>query len=120
MNLIELFENAGIYRANLKQFTFEDTIKVKQQFEIVRSNNPNIEAKVADDLILAMNEFPKELLFISNNRILYNFFSGKNHSRNRFSSDNAVAVNVDALKAFIERLLSKPLDDFFEQKLAQV
>jgi len=119
MNIIELFENAGIYRENLKEFTFDDTVKVKQYYENLRISNPNIDTNAADDLISAMNEFPTELLFISNNRILYNFFSGKNHSRNRFSSDNAVAVSIDAVKSFIERFLSKSLNLFFEQKMAQ-
>lgn len=36
MNIIQLFENAGIYRENLKVFAHEDIDKVKKQFQIER------------------------------------------------------------------------------------
>ncbi|KRD11394.1 hypothetical protein ASE21_06705 [Flavobacterium sp. Root901] len=119
MNIIELFENAGIYRENLSAFSIEDSEKVRKQFEIERSQNPVLDPEIAANLITAINEFPKELLFISNNRILYNFFSGKNYSRNRFISDYAVSVPEENIKAFIDKFLAKDLDKFFEQNLAQ-
>jgi hypothetical protein len=68
-------------------------------------------------LILAINENPRELLFISNNRILYNFFSGKNYSRNRFSSDNSVSVSPESIQLFIKKYLEKDLDTFFDKSL---
>jgi hypothetical protein len=117
MNSIELFENAGIYKESATEFTFDDTVKVQKQFEIERSQNSNIDPNLASNLILAMNEHPKELLFISNNRILYNFFAKKNHSRNRFSSDVVPSVSVDAIKSFINKFLSKDLDAFFDEKM---
>lgn len=119
MNIIELFENAGIYRENLSAFSIEDSEKVRKQFEIERSQNPGLDPEIAANLITAINEFPKELLFISNNRILYNFFSRKNYSRNRFISDYAVSVPEENIKAFIDKFLAKDLDKFFEQNLAQ-
>jgi hypothetical protein len=117
MNIIELFEYSGIYSENLRAFTPEDVIKVKKQFDIEQSQNPNINRDVADNLILAMNENPRELLFISNNRILYNFFSGKNYSRNRFSSDNSVSVSAEGIQLFIKEYLEKDLDSFFDKSL---
>jgi hypothetical protein len=117
MNIIELFEYSGIYSENLRAFTPEDVIKVKKQFDIEQSQNPNINRDVADNLILAMNENPRELLFISNNRILYNFFSGKNYSRNRFSSDNSVSVSAEGIQLFIKKYLEKDLDSFFDKSL---
>lgn len=119
MNIIELFENAGIYTENLRTFTSEDTVKAKQQFDIERSQNPNIDPNLADHLILGMNEFPRELLFISRNRILYNFFAKKNYSRNRFSSDVHISATILEVQAFIERFLAKDLELFFDQDLAK-
>jgi hypothetical protein len=119
MNIIELFENAGIYIENRKEFTFEDNIKVKQQFDIARNANQDINANLADNLIAAINEFPSELLFLSNNRRLYNFFSKKNYSRNRFNSDNVPSVSSDRIKAFIEKFLIEDLNSFFQQKIDQ-
>lgn len=119
MNIIELFENAGIYRENLSVFSIEDSEKVRKQFEIERSQNPNLDPNLADNLISAINEFPKELLFITNNRILYNFFSKKNYSRNRFITDYSVSANEENIKSFIDRFLSKDLDAFFDQSIAQ-
>jgi hypothetical protein len=117
MNIIELFEYSGIYSENLRGFTPEDVIKVKKQFDIEQSQNQSINRDVADNLILAINENPRELLFISNNRILYNFFSGKNYSRNRFSSDNSVSVSAEAIQLFIKKYLEKDLDSFFDKSL---
>ena len=77
--------------------------------------NPSLQS----NLILAINEFPQELLFISNNRVLYNFFAKKNHSRSRFSSDNTVSVDANAVKLFIEKFLSEALDAFFDEKMTQ-
>ncbi|KRB54837.1 hypothetical protein [Flavobacterium sp. Root186] len=119
MNIIELFENAGIYRENLSGFSIEDSEKVKKQFEIERSQNLNLDQNVADNLISAINQFPKELLFISNNRILYNFFSKKNYSRNRFITDYSISVSEENVKSFIDSFLSRDLDAFFDQSIAQ-
>lgn len=119
MNIIELFENAGIYRENLSEFTVEDTVKAKKQFDIELAQKPGPDPNLANNLILAMNDFSKELLFISNNRRIYNLFAKKNHSRYRFSSDNIVTVSNEDIKAFIDRFLSEDLDLFFDQKMAQ-
>lgn len=119
MNIIELFENAGIYRENLTGFTFDDIVKVQKQFEVERTQNPNLNPSLQSNLILAINEFPQELLFISNNRVLYNFFAKKNHSRSRFSSDNNVSADANAVKLFIEKFLSEALDAFFDEKMTQ-
>ena len=119
MNIIELFENSGIYRENLNEFTFDDTVKVQKQFEIERIQNPNLEVSLQQNLTLALNEFPKEMLFISNNRVLYNFFAKKNHSRSRFSSDNAISIDANAIKSFIEKFLMEALDTFFDEKMSQ-
>lgn len=117
MNIIELFEYSGIYSEALRGFTPEDVIKVKKQFDIEQAQNPSINRDVADNLILAMNENSRELLFISNNRILYNFFAGKNYSRNRFSSDNAVSASAESIHFFIKKFLEKDLNSFFDQSL---
>jgi len=117
MNIIELFENSGIYKEDLRQFTFEDTVKAKKQFEIETSTDRNLVGNFDTDLILAMNEFPKELLFIVNNRVLYNLFAKKNYSRNRFNANNAVSVPDEAIKAFVSRFLTADLGLFIEKKM---
>lgn len=117
MNIIELFENAGIYTENLKAFSADDVAKAKQQFENERAQNPGIDANLADNLILAMNEFPRELLFISRNRILYNFLANRNYSRNRFTSDVYISATNEEIKSFIAKFLAKDLDLIFDPLL---
>lgn len=119
MNIIELYENSGIYRENLKEFTFDDVVKVQKQFDVERSKNPNVNLALQQNLISAINEFPNELMFISNNRILYNFFAKTNYSRNRFSSDNHVSVGVETVKSFIQSFLSEEIDSFFDKKIEE-
>ncbi|KAF2336491.1 hypothetical protein [Flavobacterium daemonense] len=119
MNIIELFENAGIYRENLRDFSAEDIEKARRQFEIERSGNANMQPDLGENLILAMNNFPGQLLFISNNRILYNFFAKKNYSRNRFSSDYTASSSKADVQAFIDKFLSKDLDLILDQYMSQ-
>ncbi|WP_395065566.1 hypothetical protein [Flavobacterium sp.] len=119
MNIIELFENAGIYKENATRFTFDDTVKIQKQIEIERSQNPNIDGATATNLTLAMNDYPKELLFISGNRILYNFFAKKNHSRTRFMSDIKNEASPEAVKLFIDKFLSDDLNAFFDKKITE-
>lgn len=119
MNIIELYEKAGIYKENATEFTFDDIVKVKTQIEIERSQNPSVYNSLATNLTLAINENPKELLFISGNRILYNFFAKKNHSRTRFISDVKTQATPDAVKGFIDKFLIEDLNLFFEQKIIE-
>ena len=119
MNIIELFEKATIHIVNQSNFTSNDVVKVKQQLEVERTNNPNLDTNVATNLISAMNENPNELLFISNNRILYNFFAKTNHSRNRFLSDAKINTTNEAVQNFVEKYLNNDLETYFDEKISK-
>lgn len=119
MNIIELFEKATIHIENQSNFTSNDVVKVKQQLEVERTNNPNLDTSVATNLISAMNENPNELLFISNNRILYNFFAKTNHSRNRFLSDAKINTSNEAVQNFVEKYLNNDLETYFDEKISK-
>jgi hypothetical protein len=119
MNIIELFEKATIHIENQSNFTSNDVVKVKQQLEVERTNNPNLDTSVATNLISAMNENPNELLLISNNRILYNFFAKTNHSRNRFLSDAKISSSNEAIQNFIEKYLNNDLETYFDEKISK-
>lgn len=114
MNIIELFENAGIYNPNLRSFSSEDIEKAKKQFEIERSGNTNVMPDLGENLVLAMENYFNQLLFVCNNRILYNFFSKKNYSRNRFISDHPISSSKEDVRIFIDKFLSKDLDVILE------
>jgi hypothetical protein len=66
-----------------------------------------------------MNENPNELLFISNNRILYNFFAKTNHSRNRFLSDAKINTTNEAVQNFVEKYLNNDLETYFDEKISK-
>ncbi|WP_035646746.1 hypothetical protein [Flavobacterium sp. ASV13] len=114
MNIIELFENAGIYKANIQSFSAEDIEKARRQFEIERSGNTNVQPDLGSNLVLAIENYANQLLFISNNRILYNFFSKKNYSRNRFITDHPISSSKEDVRVFIDKFLSKDLDAILE------
>ena len=117
MNIIELFENANV-KNNTATFTLDDNVKVRKQFEIEKSQNPSLDSNLVSNLILAMTNHPKELSFIANNRILYNFFSRKNLSRDKFNP-SAVSVPSENIKSFINEFLSAHLNTFFNDKMEQ-
>ena len=117
MNIIELFENANV-KNNTATFTLDDNVKVGKQFEIEKSQNPSLDSNLVSNLILAMTNHPKELSFIANNRILYNFFSRKNLSRDKFNP-SAVSVPSENVKSFINEFLSAHLNTFFNDKMEQ-
>ena len=117
MNIIELFENANV-KNNTATFTLDDNVKVRKQFEIEKSQNPSLDSNLVSNLILAMTNHPKELSFIANNRILYNFFSRKNLSRDKFNP-SAISVPSESVKSFINEFLSAHLNTFFNDKMEQ-
>jgi len=118
MNIIELFENAGIYNADLRSFSSEDIEKAKKQFEIERSGNANVAPDLGQNLVLAMENYANQLLFLCNNRILYNFFSKKNYSRNRFISDHPISSSKEDVRVFMDKFLSKDLDAILDDYMA--
>lgn len=117
MNIIELFENANV-KNTTSTYTSDDNVKVRQQFDIEKNQNPSIDSNVASNLILAMTNHTNELNFIANNRILYNFFSKRNLSRDKFNP-SGISANSENVKSFINEFLSKDLTTFFDEKMEQ-
>ncbi len=119
MNIIELFEAAGIYQENAIEFVLEDSLKVSKYMDLQKIQNPNMDTMDAANLTEALQNYPNELWFVAYNRILYNFFAKTNHSRGRFRTDRVVSVTPQAIQAFIEKFLLDELDSYFEQKVTQ-
>jgi len=119
MNIIELFEAAGIYQENATEFILEDSKKVSKYMDSQKEQNPNIDTTLATRLNEALQDYPNELWFIAYNRILYNFFAKTNHTRSRFSTDRIVKVSHQAIHTFIEKFLLEDLDSYYEQKITQ-
>jgi hypothetical protein len=119
MNIIELFEAAGIYKENATEFILEDSNKVSKYLDLQKEQNPNIDTTAATRLIEALQNYPNELWFIAYNRILYNFFAKTNHTRSRFISDRIVKVSHQEIHTFVEKFLIEDLDSYFEQKISQ-
>lgn len=118
MNIIELFEELKIEKSNILLFSAEDIIRIEKQVNVEKRINPDIDVNVANNLILALKEYRRELYFVVSNRILYNLFSKKNYSRHSFPSPQK-EHDSSAIQAFITQFLNDDLVLFFDQNLSQ-
>ncbi|WP_316634354.1 hypothetical protein [uncultured Flavobacterium sp.] len=118
MNIIELFEELKIDKNNILLFSPEDIIRVEKQVNVEKRINPGIDVNVANNMILALKEYRKELYFIVSNRILYNLFSKKNYSRHNFPSPQR-EYDCEKIQSFINKFLNDDLVLFFDQNLSQ-
>lgn len=116
MNIIELYDLSQIYDPNAIVFTNENITKVESHFQLEKKADSSLDNSILENLILAMKEYPRELLFISRNRVLYNLFSNKNYSRQRFFSDRNIHVETELIKKFIQRFLLDSLNYNFDVK----
>ena len=118
MNIIELFENLNIDKSSLLQITSEEIIRIEKHINVEKKINPDIDVNVANNLIEALKNYPLEFQFITNTRVLYNFFSKKNYIRDAFPNQN-VEVDSDRVKLFIEKFLQDDLTTFFDKKIIE-
>jgi hypothetical protein len=118
MNIIELFEELKIEKANLLSFSTEDIIRVEKQINVEKRINPAIDVNVANNLILALKEYRTALYFVVSNRILYNLFSKKNYSRHHFPSPQK-EHEAEKIQYFISQFLNDDLVLFFDQNVSQ-
>ncbi|MEC4003456.1 hypothetical protein OX283_002200 [Flavobacterium sp. SUN052] len=118
MNIIQLFEILQIDKDKTLQFTTDEIIRIEKQVNVEKKINPEIDVNVAANLIEALKNYPNEFHFISNNRILYNFFSKAELPRDKFQRQN-IEVSTENVKHFISLFLMEDIDLFFDQKMAQ-
>lgn len=84
MNIIELFKNLNIDKSSLLHITTEEIIRIEKHVNVEKKINPDIDVNDANNLIEALRNFPSEFQFITNTRVLYNFFTKKNFLRDAF------------------------------------
>ncbi|TDW46546.1 hypothetical protein EV144_106218 [Flavobacterium sp. 270] len=117
MNIIELFEELKIDKNKILSYSSDDIIRVEKQVNVEKRINPDIDSNVANNLILALKEYRKELYFIVSSRILYSLFSKTNYSRHHFSP--LQDYDVEKIQSFIIQFLNDDLVLFFDQNLSQ-
>ena len=118
MNIIELFEKLNINKGLTLQFSPEELIRIEKQVNVEKRINPEIDANVAANLIEALKKYPEEFHYITNNRILYNFFAKTSHFRDQFPKENS-SIDNERVSAFISAFLEEELMLFFDQKLSK-
>ncbi|MCC9018741.1 hypothetical protein [Flavobacterium lipolyticum] len=118
MNIIGLFEELKIDKSHILLFSTEDIMRVEKQLNVEKRINPEIDSKTSENLILALKEYKEELLFVLSNRILFNFFTGNNFSKNHFSNYD-LTVSNEKMKHFIALFLAEDLISFFSLKLSK-
>ncbi len=118
MNIIQLFCLLDLKRDQILEFGSEDYIRIEKKINVEKKINPEINSNTSEKLILALKEYKEELLFIVSNRILFNFFTHNNFSKNHFSEYN-LTVSDDKIKQFISLFLADDLVSFFSLKLSK-
>lgn len=118
MNIVALFEILSIDRTKVERFSPEEIIRIEKQLNVEKRINPEIDTNTASNFIQALKNNPKELQFVLNNRILYNFFAKSNLTRDNFPRLDS-EINNDAIQSFIQLYLEEDLKLFFDQRMAE-
>jgi hypothetical protein len=117
MNIIQLFTTLELNRSQILEFAVNDFIRIEKKINFEKKTNPEIDANVAESLVLALEEYPQELFFVLSNRVLFNFFTHNNLSKNHFAIDNST-ISEEKIRNFIGTFLSDELIAFFSFKLS--
>ncbi len=118
MNIIGLFEKLQLDKSRLQQFTPDEIIRIEKHINVEKRLNPDIDVNVASRLTEALRTYPEAFYFITQNRILYNFFAGTQYSRDHFHLDE-VSIDPSQVQQFIERYLMEDLSLYIEQKISE-
>lgn len=118
MNIIQLFEILQLDKDKSLQFTSDEIIRIEKQVNVEKRINPEIDVNVASSLIDALKNYPNEFQFISNNRVLYNFFAKADLPRDKFPKENSNISNEN-VRHFISLFLMEDINLFFDQKMTQ-
>ncbi|KAF2510158.1 hypothetical protein EYY60_11650 [Flavobacterium zhairuonense] len=118
MNIIQLFSLLDLERDKILEFASEDYIRIEKKINFEKKINPEIDSKTSENLILALKEYKEEFLFVMSNRILFNFFTHNDFSRNDLPNYN-LTVSDEKIKHFIALFLADDLVSFFSFKLSK-
>ncbi|MFM2229830.1 MAG: hypothetical protein RL607_1088 [Bacteroidota bacterium] len=118
MNIIRLFENLQLDHNRTHEFTEEEIIRIEKQVNVEKRLNPDIDVNVASQLTEALRNYPHTFYFITQERVLYNFFAGTTYGYDRFPG-KVENENWFEIQSFFEAYLVTDLSFFLEQKLAE-
>lgn len=118
MNIIQLFSLLDLKTDQILEFGSEDYIRIEKKINFEKKINLEIDINTSENLITALKEYKEELLFVLSNRILFNFFTHNNLSKNHFSNYN-LTVSDEEMKHFIGLFLGHDLISFFSLKLSK-
>jgi hypothetical protein len=118
MNIIQLFTVLDLKRDQILQFDSNDFIRIEKKINFEKKTNSEIDSNAGEKLIFALKQHKEELLFVLSNRVLFNFFTHSNLSKNHFSSYNSF-VSDEKIKPFISLFLADDLISFFSFKLSK-
>jgi hypothetical protein len=118
MNIIQLFTVLDLKRDQILQFDSNDFIRIEKKINFEKKTNSEIDSNAGEKLIFALKQHKEELLFVLSNRVLFNFFTHSNLSKNHFSSYNGF-VSDEKIKPFISLFLADDLISFFSFKLSK-
>ncbi|HNP31890.1 MAG TPA: hypothetical protein PKN96_01210 [Flavobacterium sp.] len=116
MNIIRLLESVSLDKSKIGSFSNQDFTEVKKQLIAEKENNPEIEDSHISQLLEALKKNADSFLIVLNNRILFNFLSGKDYPRTYFSN-SVPAVETEKIKAFVQQFFGEELLSFFNQNL---
>lgn len=118
MNIIKLFYLLDLKSDQILEFGSDDYIRIEKKINFEKKINSEIDSSTSENLISALKEYKEELSFIISNRILFNFFSQNNFSKNYFLNYN-LNVSDEKIKHFIAIFLADDLISFFSLKLSK-
>ncbi len=118
MNIIQLFVLLDLKKDQILEFSSEDFIRIEKKINFEKKINSEIDSNTGENLILALKKYREEFLFLMSNRVLFNFLTHKNLSKNHFLNYSRT-VSEEKIKHFITVFFTADLISFFSVKLSK-
>lgn len=116
MNIIALLELASIDKSRIGSLTKEDYDQITTNLIALKESNSEIDDFHIDLLLKALKSYAEPFKAVLNNRILFNYFAGKDYARKNFT-DEFASVEIEKIKSFVQLFLGETLTVKFVHSL---
>lgn len=117
MNIFSLFEALQFDKSAFQDLSYDTILNFEK--EVLEKNAHNIDAKLTNDLLLAVKKYANEFLFVINTREWYNYFAQTHYSRNEFPFQYSSTTNQEKMRDFVALFLEPSLTLFSTQNIQQ-
>ncbi|WNM19709.1 hypothetical protein [Flavobacterium capsici] len=118
MNIIQLFEKLTIDKSRIGTLTTDDFLTIENLLNTEKESNDSITDISISNFLNALKYHPESFKAILENRVLYNFFTNKDKSRDYFKPET-VSNDVEKTKTFVGLFFGSEIKSLFKESFEE-